>query len=139
MSTTNGTTARTIRTITAKSGTLLPATIAPQTDINLMVTAIAMYHRFNERKVAYDTRKKVMAAMRDGSAVVVTYTDAKGELVARVLWPLAITLTKANDITAYRYCTLRREWRSFRLSRVIACHPLTTPDDYETGESAANQ
>ena len=110
---------------------ILPATITPQTDMNLMVTAIAMYHRFNERKVAYDTLEKVMEAMRDGSAVVVMYTDAKGELAARVLWPLSITLTKANDITAYCYCTLRREFRSFRLDRVIACHELTTPDDCE--------
>lgn len=120
------------RTITAKSGMILPATITPQTDMNLMVTCIAMYHCFNERKVAYDTLEKVMEAMRDGSAVVTMYTDAKGELAARVLWPLSISLTKASDITAYCYCTLRREFRSFRLDRVIACHELTTPDDCET-------
>ncbi len=129
MSTTNGTTAR---TITAKSGMVLPATIMPQTDMNLMVTAIALYHRFNERKVAYDTLEKTMEAMRDGSAVVVMYTDAKGELAARCLWPLSITLTKANDITAYCYCTLRRECKSFRIDRMLTAHPLTTPDDCET-------
>jgi len=120
------------RTITAKSGMLLPATITPQTDMNLLVTCIAMYHRFNERKVAYDTLEKVMEAMRDGSAVVTMYTDAKGELAARVLWPLSITLTKANDITAYCYCTLRRECKSFRIDRMLTAHPLTTPDDAET-------
>ncbi len=120
------------RTITAKSGMILPATITPQTDLNMLVTAIAMYHRFNERKVAYDTLEKVMEAMRDSSAVVVMYTDAKGELAARVLWPLSISLTRANDITAYCYCTLRREFRSFRLDRMLTCHELTTPDDCET-------
>ncbi len=129
MSTTNATTAR---TITAKSGMILPATITPQTDMNLMVTAIALYHRFNERKVAYDTLEKTMEALRDGSAIVALYTDAKGELAARVLWPQSISLTKANDLTARCYCTLRREFRSFRLDRVIACHALTTPDDVET-------
>ncbi len=129
MSTMNGTASR---TITAKSGMILPATIDQQTDMNMLVTCIAMYHRFNERKVAYDTLEKVMEAMRDGSAVVTMYTDAKGELAARVLWPLSITLTKANDLTAYCYCTLRCEFRSFRLDRVIACHELTTPDDCET-------
>ncbi len=120
------------RTITAKSGMLLPATITPQTDMNLMVTCIAMYHRFNERKVAYDTLEKVMEGMRDGSAVVVMYTDAKGELAARVLWPLSITLTKDSNIAAYCYCTLRRECKSFRLDRMLTCHELTTPDDCET-------
>ncbi|MCA1666509.1 MAG: WYL domain-containing protein [Thermomicrobia bacterium] len=119
------------RTVTCKSGMILPATITPQTDMNLMVTAIAVYHRLNERKTAYDTLEKTMEAMRDGSAVVTLYTDAKGELAARVLWPLSITLTKANDLTAYCYCTLRREFRSFRLDRIITCHPLTTPDDAE--------
>ncbi len=119
------------RTITAKSGMLLPATITPQTDMNLMVTAIAVYHRFNERKVAYDTLEKVMEAMRDGSAVVVMYADAKSEIAARVLWPLSITLSVGNDICCRAYCTLRRQWRSFRLDRMLTAHPLTTPDDAE--------
>ena len=120
------------RTVTCKSGMILPATITPQTDMNLMVTAIAMYHRFNERKASYDTLEKVMEAMRDGSAVVVMYTDAKGELAARCLWPVSISLTRAHDITAYCYCTLRREFKSFRLDRMLTCHALTTPDDCET-------
>ncbi len=128
MSTTNATTAR---TITAKSGMILPATITPQTDMNVMVTCIAMYHRFNERGVAYDTLEKMMEAMRDSSAVVVMYSDAKGELAARVLWPDSITLTKDNNITARCYCTLKREWRSFRLDRMLACHMLTTPNDVQ--------
>jgi len=119
-------------TNTAKSGMLLPATITPQTDMNLMVTAIAVYHRINERKVAYDTPEKAMEAMRDGAAVVTMYTDAKGELAARVLWPTSITLSKENHISTRAYCTLRREFRSFRLDRVITCHELTTPDDIET-------
>ncbi len=119
------------RTITAKSGMILPATITPQTDMNLMVTCIAIYHRFNERKVVYDTLEKVMEAMRDASAVVTMYTDAKGELAARVLWPDSITLTKDNNITAHCYCTLRREWRSFRLDRMLTCHELTTPEDVQ--------
>lgn len=122
----------TARTITAKSGMILPATITPQTDFNLMDTACVVYHRFNERKVAYDTLEKVMEAMRDGSAVVTMYTDAKGELAARALWPDSITLTKDHNITARCYCTLRREWRSFRLDRMLTCHALTTPDDVET-------
>lgn len=117
------------RTITAKSGMILPATITPQTDFNLVETACVVFHRFNEYKVAYDTLDKVKDAMRNSSAVVALYCDAKGDVEARVIWPEAVTLTKDNAITTRAYCTLRREWRSFRLDRIVSCHELTTPDD----------
>ncbi len=128
MSTTNATTAR---TITAASGMILPATITPETDLNMMVTAICLYHSFNERRVDYDILEEMMRAMRDSSAVVVLYTDAKGAQAARCLWPLAITLTADNNLTARCYCTLRREVKSFRIDRMLTCHALTTPDDCE--------
>jgi len=119
------------RFITTQSGMALPTTITPQTDMNMLVTAICLYHHYNERKTSYDTLERCMEAMRDSSALVALYADAKGEIAARVLWPQTISLTKANDLTAYCYCTLRREFRSFRLDRMLACHPLTTPDDAE--------
>src|SRR4051794_13749461 len=119
----------TTRTVVAKSGMVLPATITPQTDFNLMETACAVYHRFNGCKVAYDTIEKVKDAMRDSGAIVALYCDAKGDVEARVIWPEAVTLTKDNAITTRAYCTLRKEWRSFRLDRIVSCHPLTTPDD----------
>ncbi len=67
--------------------------------MNLMVTAISRYHSFNERKTDYGTLEEVMMAMRDGSAVVTLYTDAKGEQAARVLWPASITLSGEHNIT----------------------------------------
>jgi len=119
------------RTVTAASGMILPATITPETDLNLMVTAICLYHSFNERRTDYDTINEVMMAMRDGSAVVTLYTDAKGDRAARVLWPTAITLSADNNITCKAYCTLRRQYKSFRIDRMAMCHALTTPDDCE--------
>jgi len=120
------------RTITAASGMLLPATITPETDMNLMVTAISLYHSFNEARTDYDTLENVMMAMRDGSAVVTLYTDAQGAAAARVLWPSSITLSGDNNITCKAYCTLRRQVKSFRIDRMAMCHALTTPDDCET-------
>ncbi len=120
------------RTVTAASGMILPATITPETDMNMMVTAIALFHSFNERRTDYDTLEEVMMAMRDGSAVVTLYTDVKGEQAARVLWPSSITLSGANNICCKAYCTLRRQHKSFRLDRMAMCHALTTPDDCET-------
>ncbi len=119
------------RTITAASGMILPATITPETDLNVMVTAICLYHSFNERRVDYDVLEMVMEAMRDGSAVVAMYTDAKGDQAARVLWPTSITISHDNNITARCYCTLRRQWKSFRIDRMAMVHALTTPDDCE--------
>jgi predicted DNA-binding transcriptional regulator YafY len=127
------------RTVTAKSGMILPATITPQTDFNLMDTACILYHRMNGAKVAYDTLNRVKDAMRVSSAVVTLYADAKGEIAARVLWPESVTLTKDANITARCYCTLRREWRSFRLDRMLACHELTTPADAEPADDEPHQ
>ncbi len=118
-----------VRTVAAKSGMILPATIDAQTDFNLMEVACHVYSRYNGYKVAYDTLALVKDAMRDSSAVIALYADAKGEMAARCLWPNSLTLSKENQITCKAYCTLRREWRSFRLDRVLACHELTTPDD----------
>lgn len=122
------------RAITAKSGMIFPATITPQTAFNLMGTACVVYHRFNGHKVAYDALEKVKDAMRDSSAVVTLDADAKGEIAARVLWRETLTVTKERAITCRAYCTSRREWRSFRLDRMLACHELTTPDDAATDD-----
>jgi len=119
------------RTVTAASGMILPATITPETDMNMMVTAICLYHSFNERRTDYNTLEEVMMAMRDASAVVTLYTDVNGAQAARVLWPSSITLSGENNICCKAYCTLRRQWKSFRIDRMAMTHPLTTPDDCE--------
>jgi len=86
-------------------------------------------------KVALDTITPVAEAVRDASAVVVMYVDGKGELDARVLWPVSVAVTKDRNLVSRCYCTLRKEWRTFRLDRMVAVHPLTTPDDAEPDET----
>jgi len=108
---------------------IVPATIDQQTEMNLIPVALSVYSRINGRRVAWDTLMLVGNAMRDCSAVVMLYADAKGEVASRVLWPSSISLTKDSAIICRGYCTLRREYRTFRLDRMIACHELTTPDD----------
>ncbi len=129
MSTTNGTTAR---TITTKSGMLLPATIDQQTDFNLITTATAIFYKMSGCLGSFDTVIAVSDAMRDSSAVVVLYVGLDGGQDARVLWPNSIALTKENKIVAKCYCTMRRQWKTFRIDRMLTCHTLTTPDDIET-------
>jgi len=74
---------------------------------------------------------QVADAMRDSSAVVVLYVGLDGGQDARVLWPNSITFTKENKIVCKAYCTMRREWKTFRIDRMLTCHELTTPDDAE--------
>ncbi len=126
----------TVRTLHALDGYPIPATVDQHTDMNDLPTAISVYLRLNGGKVAVDTIIAVMDAMRDSSAVVTLYIGADGGQDARVLWPFSVSLTKDNNITARCYCTLRREIKTFRLDRMIGCHPLTTPDDVEATPDA---
>ena len=120
-----------VRTVTAKSGAILPATINQQTDMNLLLTALTVYYKQSGCTSSWDTAIAVMEAMRDCSGVIVMYVALDGEQTARCLWPVAISLTKENRIAVRAYCTMRRVYRTFRLDRMLTCHPLTTPDDCE--------
>jgi predicted DNA-binding transcriptional regulator YafY len=118
-----------VRTVAMRDGYLLPASVNQRTDLNELPLAMLAYHRQNGGKVAFDTVSCVFDAIADSSAVVTLYADGKGELAARVLWPDTVTLTKDDNIVCRAYCTMRREWRTFRLDRMVTCHALTTPDD----------
>ncbi len=119
------------RTVTCKSGMILPATIDQSTDFNMIVTAMSIYYKQSGCLGSFDTAILVADAMRDSSAVVVLYVGLDGGQDARVLWPNSITFTKEKKIVAKCYCTLRREVKSFRIDRMLTCHELTTPDDCE--------
>ncbi len=120
------------RTIATKSGMILPAIIDQQTDFNLITTPTAIFYKMSGCLGSFDTVIAVADAMRDSSAVVVLYVGLDGGQDARVLWPNSISLTKENKIVAKCYCTMRREWKTFRIDRMLTCHELTTPDDCET-------
>ena len=117
------------RTVTAKSGMILPTTLDQSTDFNLLATAMAVYYKQSGCLGSFDTAILVADAMRDSSAVVVAYIALNGEMHARVLWPNSITFTKDSKIAARCCCTLRKAWKTFRVDRMLTCHALTTPDD----------
>ena len=123
------------RTITAKSGMILPATIDQSTEFNLITTAMTIYYKQGGCKGSFDTAIAVADAMRDSSAVIVEYIALNGEMNARCLWPNTISFTKDKNIVARCYCTLRKEWKTFRIDRMLTCHALTTPDDAEPAQA----
>lgn len=127
------------RTVTSKTGLVLPATITPQTDLNTGIAAMATYYRLAGGEGSWATAMSVVTAMQDSSAVVVLYVGLDGGQDARVLWPLAITITKENKIAVRAYCTLRRMVKTFRMDRILTCHALTTPDDIEQTSAAGRK
>jgi predicted DNA-binding transcriptional regulator YafY len=113
----------------------LPATVDHRTDLNDLPIAASVYMRLSGGTVAPETIFNTFDAMRDANAIVALYADGNG-IEARVIWPDRISLTSDNHLTCHGYCTLRREYRTFRLDRMIGCHPLSTPDDDEGAEKA---
>ncbi len=120
------------RTVTTKGGAILPATIDQQTDFNTITTAMAVYYKQSGCLGSFDTAILVADAMRDSSAVVVLYVGLDGGQDARVLWPNSISFTKDCKVVCKAYCTMRKQWKTFRIDRMLTCHELTTPDDIET-------
>src|SRR5216683_3012931 len=96
------------RTVVAKSGMILPATIDQQTEFNLITTAMTIYYKQGGCKGSFDTAIAVADAMRDASAVIVHYVALDGEQTARCLWPTKIAFTSDKNIVARCYCTLRK-------------------------------
>jgi predicted DNA-binding transcriptional regulator YafY len=121
----------TAQSITLDTRTIIPAFCDQQTDLALFIVCTDAYHALTGGTVALDTIRQVMDAMRDASAVIALYTDGKCETAARCLWPSSVTVTKDKNLVTRAYCTLRKEWRTFRLDRMLTVHTLTTPDDAE--------
>lgn len=126
----------TTRTVHTLNGYPLPTTVNQRTDLNDLPVAASVFLRLNEGKTATDTVLNVFDTLRDSNAVVVLYVDSNG-IEARVIWPESISLTADNHIICRGYCTLRRDYRTFRLDRMLGCHPLSTPDDYEPTPATA--
>lgn len=116
----------------------LPRTITADTDPQTMeYCQHAYYHvahnsmQYNGDLFAYATLVTVVEALADGGALTCLYAH-DGEVAARTLFPVAVSLTNDNHLTCRAFCTLRREWRTFRLDRMQGAHLVVM-----TGEVAA--
>src|SRR5262245_17466179 len=125
------------QSITLDTGAIIPATCDQQTDLTLLPIYLNAYHALIGGTVALATVQSLMDAMCDASAVIALYTDGKCETAARCLWPTSVSITKDQPPVTHSYCTLSREWRTFRLDRMLSVHAMTTPDDAELHEQVA--
>jgi predicted DNA-binding transcriptional regulator YafY len=113
------------------SGAIIPCILTPDflaaNPANVSL-AREVFDAANGYKMAYDTFRAVLEATRDGGAVVVLYTHGT-QVDARALFPMRVTLTKSDEIVCTAFCTLRQEVKTFRLDRMVQCHPLTLPGE----------
>lgn len=111
----------------------LPRTFTAQTDVETIDHCLHHYYRvahtafqYNGHIFPFATMQAVTEALSDGGAVTCIYRH-DDETTGRTLFPVSLTLTKDNHITVWAFCTLRREYRSFRLDRMVGCHLVVTP------------
>lgn len=50
-----------------------------------------------------------------------------GEASARVLWPSSCRRSRDGHLSTFAFDSLRGEWRSFRIDRIVGAHLLTGP------------
>jgi predicted DNA-binding transcriptional regulator YafY len=121
----------TVRAHAHPSGAIIPATVTADflsADLSNISYVREVFDAANGFRVAYDTFRAVLEATRDGGAVVVLYTHGT-QVDARALFPTSVTLTKSDEIVCTAFCTLRQETKTFRLDRMVQCHPLILPGE----------
>jgi predicted DNA-binding transcriptional regulator YafY len=64
-------------------------------------------------------RRAILGAIAAEQALRLDYTDGKGAATARTVWPIAL---EAGGMLA-AWCTLRQDFRHFRLDRMMAAEP----------------
>lgn len=111
----------------------IPRTLIEQTPPHLVDDALDAFVSLAENApgALYYSRidlATIAAAMREGSAVCVRY-EHDDEITARVLFPSAIFLTKANHICVRAFCTYRRETKCFRADRMACVHSVMMPGE----------
>ena len=67
----------------------------------------------------------IRGAIRSEQMVVLDYADVTGQHTRRTVWPIALAFFERSRVLA-AWCELRRDFRHFRIDRIIALH--------ETGE-----
>jgi predicted DNA-binding transcriptional regulator YafY len=116
------------------SGAVIPCTVTADfltANSDNLSLAREVFDAANGNRVAAETFRAVLEATRDGGAVVVLYTHGT-QVDARALFPISVTLTKGDEIVCAAFCTLRRETKTFRLDRMVQCHPFTLPGEAAT-------
>jgi len=63
----------------------------------------------------------IRGAIRAEQMVVLDYADVTGQHTRRTVWPIALAFFERSRVLA-AWCELRRDFRHFRIDRIIALH-----------------
>ncbi len=83
------------------------------------VHAVTQVHRYEPRRVPSVTLAVLRDAAWDERAVDIGYSDRDGKPSTRRIWPLA-TVFLDRELMLLAWCTLRRDFRRFVVSRITA-------------------
>ena len=67
----------------------------------------------------------IRAAIRSEQMVVLDYADVAGRHTRRTVWPIALAFFERVRVLA-AWCELRRDFRHFRIDRIVALHETGT-------------
>jgi len=110
-----------------------PRAIVEGTDPQLADEAIAAFYEAAKDApgalyYSKDALAVIVAAMQEGGAFVTRY-EHDNEVTARVIFPTAVTFTKAAHICVRGFDSYRGEVRSFRCDHMANVHALMMPGE----------
>lgn len=85
--------------------------------------AVSRSHSFAKRPPAPPHSAVIRQACWDEQAVRIGFTDLKGEVSERVIWPLGIVYVD-GALVCLAWCCLRQDFRRFDLARMAEVVPL---------------
>jgi len=78
---------------------------------------------FQQQSVIAPYSEEIRKAIKAHDIVEIQYRDAKDENTLRKIWPLGIFFW-GNSWTLVAWCTLREDYRVFRLDRIVEYNPI---------------
>lgn len=75
---------------------------------------------------APEVARALDVAMREQGGCCILYLH-DGEQSARVIYPVSCRKSNGGTLSIRAWDSLRQDWRSFRMERILAAHPLRGP------------
>lgn len=95
------------------------AATLPSVSQQHLLHAVSQVHRFEERYPALPDMRTLREGCWREEALLICYTDRRGEASERTIWPLAIVYFD-NMLVVLAWCCLREGFRIFRAERITA-------------------
>jgi len=112
--------ARAAASVLAKVAATLPSARQQQ-----LLHAVSQVHRFKDRYGALPDMGRLREACWREEALIIEYTDQRGQATRRTIWPLAIAYLD-QVLVVLAWCCLRQDFRKFIAGRIGAVEPTAS-------------